>query len=39
MTCHLHAKPAGPDYKMVRIVRIEGKKVDWTGLCQDCHDH
>ncbi len=37
LTCHLHTKPEGPDYKMVRIVTIEGKDVDWSGLCRDCH--
>lgn len=36
-TCHLHSIPDGPSYKMVRIVRIDGKKIDWTELCRDCH--
>jgi hypothetical protein len=22
---------------MVRIVKIDGKKIDWTELCHDCH--
>jgi len=36
-TCHVHTKPDGLSYKMVRIVKIDGKKIDWTGLCTDCH--
>lgn len=36
-TCHLHSIPDGPSYKMVRIVKIDGKKIDWTELCTDCH--
>lgn len=36
-TCHLHAKPDGPSFKMVRIVKIDGKKIDWSDLCTDCH--
>ncbi|MCL5885277.1 MAG: hypothetical protein M1377_08080 [Deltaproteobacteria bacterium] len=36
-TCHLHTIPDGPSYKMVRIVIADGKRIDWTGLCLDCH--
>jgi hypothetical protein len=36
-TCHLHSKPEGESYKMVRIVEMDGKRIDWTGLCIDCH--
>lgn len=36
-TCHLHSKPEGDTFKMVRIVKIDGKKIDWTDLCTDCH--
>src|SRR5512139_867418 len=37
-TCHVHSKPDGPSYKMVRIVKIDGKRIDWTELCRDCHE-
>jgi len=36
-TCHMHSKPDGPSFKMVRIVKIDGKKIDWSDLCTDCH--
>ncbi len=36
-TCHTHRRPEGPQYKLVRIVKIDGKKIDWTELCTDCH--
>lgn len=36
-TCHFHSRQDGTDYKMVRIVKIDGKKIDWTDLCHDCH--
>ncbi len=36
-TCHLHSRPDNPSFKMVRIVKIDGKKIDWTDLCTDCH--
>jgi len=36
-TCHLHSKPEGDSFKMVRIVKIDGRKIDWTDLCTDCH--
>jgi hypothetical protein len=36
-TCHLHGKPDGPSYKLVRIVKIDGKKIDWSQICTDCH--
>ncbi len=36
-TCHLHRRPGEPDYKMLRLTRVEGDKVDTTELCRDCH--
>ena len=36
-TCHFHTKPDGSSFKMVRIVKIDGKMIDWTNLCRDCH--
>jgi hypothetical protein len=36
-TCHFHSIPEGDSYKMVRIVKIDGKSIDWTELCHDCH--
>ncbi len=36
-TCHFHRKPDGPSYRMVRIIDIGLQRVDWTGLCRDCH--
>lgn len=39
LTCHYREKPDGADYKRVRIVKIKGGKVDWAGLCRDCHSH
>ncbi|GAB4368286.1 MAG: hypothetical protein Kow00128_13530 [Deltaproteobacteria bacterium] len=36
-TCHLHSRPEGASYKLVRIVRIDARKIDWTELCVDCH--
>ena len=36
-TCHLHSKPDVPSYKMVRIVIVDGKRIDWAELCRDCH--
>jgi hypothetical protein len=36
-TCHMHTKPDGPSYKLVRIVKMDGKMIDWTELCRDCH--
>lgn len=36
-TCHVHSKPVGPSYKLVRIVQVDGLKIDWTALCTDCH--
>jgi hypothetical protein len=26
------------DYKMLRLVKLVADKVDWTALCQDCHE-
>ncbi len=36
-TCHFHREAEGSAYKLVRIVKVDGKKVDWTELCHDCH--
>jgi hypothetical protein len=36
-TCHFHRRPAGQDYKLVRLVSIKDTEIDWTALCQDCH--
>ncbi len=36
-TCHLHRKPEGQDYKLVRLVKISNKKIDWSEFCVDCH--
>lgn len=36
-TCHFHSVPEGDSYKMVRIVKVDMKKIDWTELCHDCH--
>lgn len=36
-TCHMHSKPEGKSYKMVRIVKVNDTGVNWTGLCIDCH--
>jgi hypothetical protein len=37
-TCHLHSRAEEKDYKMLRLVKLEGGKVDWTSLCHDCHE-
>jgi len=37
-TCHLHSRAEESDYKMLRLVELEGSEVDWTVLCQDCHE-
>jgi len=36
-TCHLHARAEDSDYKMLRLVKVQGEEVDWTALCADCH--
>jgi hypothetical protein len=36
-TCHLHRAAQGSTYKLVRIVTVDGLKIDWTALCHDCH--
>jgi predicted CXXCH cytochrome family protein len=36
-TCHYHRRPAGRDYKLVRLVDFSGDSVSWSRLCQDCH--
>jgi len=36
-TCHLHRRERPDGYKMLRLVKITDKGVDWTPLCQDCH--
>jgi hypothetical protein len=37
-TCHLHSRAEESDYKMLRLVKLDGDKVDWTVLCADCHE-
>ncbi len=37
-TCHLHSRNEDADYKMLRLVKLEGNKVDWSVLCLDCHE-
>ena len=39
MTCHYRTKPQGADYKMVRIVTLDGDRISWAELCVDCHAH
>lgn len=40
LTCHYRNRPEGADYKRIRLVKIMGDRVDWSGLCRDCHtDH
>jgi|GEM_PF-5727454 len=36
-TCHLHSKPEGESYRMLRLVRRDGRRIDWSALCLDCH--
>ncbi len=36
-TCHFHREAQGKEYKLVRIVKVDGTFKDWTGLCTDCH--
>lgn len=36
-TCHFHRRPAGRDYKLVRLVTFTDTGAQWTRLCQDCH--
>jgi hypothetical protein len=36
-TCPLHVREAPNGYKMLRLVTITSKGVDWTILCRDCH--
>lgn len=36
-TCHLHRRPGGRDYKLVRLAVFKDTGVDWTNLCLDCH--
>ena len=36
-TCHLHKRESVGGYKMLRLVRITERGVDWDSLCQDCH--
>lgn len=41
VTCHFWRRdnnPLAEDYKLLRIVRILPTRVDWTLLCQDCHE-
>ena len=37
-TCHLHSRAENSDYMMLRLVKLNGDKADWSGLCADCHD-
>ena len=39
-TCHYHRRvqiQGGDDYQMVRMVKVELDRIDWTALCLDCH--
>lgn len=39
-TCHFWRRannPAGKDYRLLRLVEISTKGIDWTVLCSDCH--
>ena len=36
-TCHLHRRDKQGGYKMLRLVNVTAKGVDWTPLCHDCH--
>ncbi len=36
-TCHRHARERSGGYKMLRLVKITDRGVDWSVLCQDCH--
>ncbi|HEY6000975.1 MAG TPA: hypothetical protein VI078_16945 [bacterium] len=36
-TCHLHKRERPVGYKMLRLVTVSEKGVDWTPLCHDCH--
>ena len=36
-TCHRHVRDPENGYKMLRLVTITAKGVDWAVLCQDCH--
>jgi len=37
-TCHLHGRAEESDYKMLRLMKWNEGKVDWTALCHDCHE-
>lgn len=40
VTCHFWRRannPSAQDYKLVRIVEISTRSIDWTKLCADCH--
>lgn len=36
-TCHFHRQAQASTYKLIRIVLVDGKRIDWTALCVDCH--
>ncbi len=36
-TCHFYRQAQGSAFKLVRIVTVDGKNIDWTELCHDCH--
>lgn len=40
VTCHFWRRElntAPDDYKLVRMVTITTRSIDWTNLCKDCH--
>ncbi len=40
VTCHFWRRDLNPepeDYKLLRIVKITKRGIDWTELCHDCH--
>ena len=39
-TCHFWRRannPSEQDYKLLRLVKVEDTKINWAGLCLDCH--
>ncbi len=36
-TCHFYREAQGSPFRLVRIVKVEGDRIDWEGLCVDCH--
>ena len=37
-TCHRHTRAQGADYKLLRLVNLDGRKHVWTVLCMECHE-